>query len=858
MNLSRCLRQLQGDIDHKRRKEMKVERTIVALGILCALAAGGCGSDNTAPYEDAPTAKIEVSVDPGVVPTVGKLDPLPDGRIRPLAAVADDEGGVTNFVENELVVSYTDDKELDDFIKRYSGELLLQSDPSEEGLEGLKKIALVRVESSSLPDGNLVDDLVEILNDDQKYGEAGLRFSSDVAKRLVAAACTERIGGLSVSINFVSQPHSIPDSTQEAPKTTGYYDAYQWSYWNQDGLNFGVPESWSLLYYAGRLNTGIKIAIIDGGFKPNDDFPPFQSASVWGGDGLNNPNPNTCTGGASCPWHGTMVTSTAMALPDNMFGAAGTAGPVAQGVLISTSVDAVSASIAMVKAKNRHAKIINTSFGGNVHWALAHFLDWFKDITRDIANSGTMIFASAGNAGEDVDEETCFWGYCWEKRFYFPCENPGVICVGGLNSDGSVDPSSNYGSKSVDIFAPYCTKVGPTSNSGDNIIQDACGTSFSSPFVAGIAALVWSASSNLSSDGVKDVLYRTATIHSGKKHVNAFQAVLSAMGTAFDARITSPQQGAQLDAGIPTTLMAQLNVISSPGGGPVPVDVYWNSSIDGDLGSETVSIERTNPAGYNSAQSSVTASLSPGSHVITITTVATIAQSAGQDIVVTDQESVSVEIINPAPQVRITSPEPDESFCEGQAITFRGQATDQNETLDEEAFSWIASSGTPPFVQVVDLGTGRTVSSAELGRGHWMVTLTVTDSFGTSEQASVEFDVLSSNAPGCTDLPPSAVILSPADGTVVPAMGPDEIGPYYELELHGMASDPEDDNSSLLMEWFSSTDGKLGEGALLPGRGTRIHMTEPHRQDITITFRVTDSDGNVTEDSVVVTLYIIQ
>ena len=57
------------------------------------------------------------------------------------------------------------------------------------------------------------------------------------------------------------------------------------------------------------------------------------------------------------------------------------------------------------------------------------------------------------------------------------------------------------------------------------------------------------------------------------------------------------------------------------------------------------------------------------------------------------------------------------------------------------------------------------------------------------------------------------------------------------------------------VEWFSSSDGKLGEGRSLT---SLVHMTERPSQDITITLRVTDSSGNVSEDSVVVNLYIIQ
>ena len=84
--------------------------------------------------------------------------------------------------------------------------------------------------------------------------------------------------------------------------------------------------------------------------------------------------------------------------------------------------------------------------------------------------------------------------------------------------------------------------------------------------------------------------------------------------------------------------------------------------------------------------------------------------------------------------------------------------------------------------------------------------------------------------------------------------GRDEVGDYKTITFRGTATDYEDDDQTLLVEWFASTDGKLGEGRELT---TRLHMTENCAQNIDITLRVTDSDDNVTEYGIQITLYYV-
>ncbi|SMF13840.1 hypothetical protein SAMN02745866_00875 [Alteromonadaceae bacterium Bs31] len=73
-----------------------------------------------------------------------------------------------------------------------------------------------------------------------------------------------------------------------------------------------------------------------------------------------------------------------------------------------------------------------------------------------------LLFAAAGNDGKNVDGEACFLGFCVESYWHTPCENNGVICLGGLNEGTRTrHPSSNFGSEHVDSYAPFVHFLGP-------------------------------------------------------------------------------------------------------------------------------------------------------------------------------------------------------------------------------------------------------------------------------------------------------------------------------------------------------------------------------------------------------------
>jgi subtilisin family serine protease len=126
--------------------------------------------------------------------------------------------------------------------------------------------------------------------------------------------------------------------------------------------------------------------------------------------------------------------------------------------------------------------------------------------------------ASSGNDNKNVDAQDCFI-VCWEEKWWTPCENAGVFCVGALGHDsiGRAD-YSNYGKAGggVDLFAPGTVLVGfdpatTTGLPGRFPVHSVQGTSFASPYLAGVAALVRAADPGLSAGSVESILKSTAT-----------------------------------------------------------------------------------------------------------------------------------------------------------------------------------------------------------------------------------------------------------------------------------------------------------------------------------------------------------
>ncbi|OUM59374.1 carbohydrate-binding module family 18 protein, partial [Piromyces sp. E2] len=156
----------------------------------------------------------------------------------------------------------------------------------------------------------------------------------------------------------------------------------------------------------------------------------------------------------------------------------------------------------------RNKSIFNFSFGGFYDNQGRGTFKSEQEFISQMSSMGAVFVASAGNKNQLVKSY---------NSIHLPSQLNNVISVGGVASKDFNDvkskiqkaPNSNYG-EGIDIFAPYTVKIS-IRDKNNNLINnsDFSGTSFSTPIVSGVAALVMSEHSNISFDTESMLEYLT-------------------------------------------------------------------------------------------------------------------------------------------------------------------------------------------------------------------------------------------------------------------------------------------------------------------------------------------------------------
>ncbi len=253
--------------------------------------------------------------------------------------------------------------------------------------------------------------------------------------------------------------------------------------------------------------------------------------------------------------HGTGVAGVAAADGNNAIGIPGVswASPIiaekSQNAFGSGSATTVASAIQ--DALQRGAKIINLSLGFKNP-------DAVTASAIDAANrAGALVVAGAGNSY--CSDRLYPAGFAAQTSFNGTTYNTQVVSVGGLDLDRNLqagptmcqdNSGSNFGSW-VKLYAPWFAHTTQAHNctycfSGRQYSTQE-GTSFATPFVSGVAALVWAANPRLSADQVMQTLLSTADNGGNDpqsnrmKIVNALNAVLSAAARHCDTCPDSPE-----------------------------------------------------------------------------------------------------------------------------------------------------------------------------------------------------------------------------------------------------------------------------------------------------------------------------
>ncbi len=334
---------------------------------------------------------------------------------------------------------------------------------------------------------------------------------------------------------------------------------------SQYGVQWGLPKiSAPAAWDVTTGSSNVIIAVVDTG--TDLDHPDLNcSGKLMTGKNFVSPGqpPDDDHG------HGTHVTGIASACTNNATGVAGVAWgarlmPIK--VLDSSgngSYDDVAAGISY--AADHGADIINLSLGGiGNSSALADAIEHARD-------QGALVVAAAGNCGSG-----CWVGgqYYYNPAFY-PAAYPTTVAVAASNQ-GDDWPSFSGHRSYVDVAAPG-VGIYSTYRNGNYAYQD--GTSMSTPFVSGLAALVWSLDSGLPHDQVRSIIQTTADDlgspgkddYFGHGRINAWRA----LGAVINLQ-TSPTQASFLvddDSGpFPPSIAVQVTTASSE-------PIIWTASI---------------------------------------------------------------------------------------------------------------------------------------------------------------------------------------------------------------------------------------------------------------------------------------
>jgi thermitase len=264
-----------------------------------------------------------------------------------------------------------------------------------------------------------------------------------------------------------------------------------------------TPEAWDVR----RDSSNILVAVLDSGITMGNT--DMKNKVVGGYNFIAN---NTVTDDDY--GHGTQVSSVIGAIMNNNYGIAGIA-PMSDLLAVKVVDSTGSGSYSnMIKgidyAIQQGAKVINMSMGGRASSVA------LQDAVNRAISKGVVIVAAAGNEGSTA--------------LSYPAAFDNVIGVGAVDASLNKMSYSNTG-KGLTIMASGTAQVATKGT----LITGASGTSYSSPYVAGLVALMLAENESLSPAKVMDIIGTTAKDLGAVGYDSTYGYGLVDMGSAMKA-----------------------------------------------------------------------------------------------------------------------------------------------------------------------------------------------------------------------------------------------------------------------------------------------------------------------------------
>ncbi len=464
---------------------------------------------------------------------------------RPVAAFGPEAKNAILFVEDEVIVDAKDDALIRELMSRYGAEIIktdpipaapfrLHKDTHKEFIDMPEPVRL-RFTAQHVDD---MDQVLEKAVEKVFKNQTGITITSEVGATVAAIVARHAMDGRPIGLNLFGEKLAMPLTTiAEGPLPS--VDNVQPPVgpnpftWQAFSGKTRIIEAWQLVdsirqVRGDRFTT---VCILDQGFwLDNKGIPmvsPAQAASDFGSFiQLNLENEGTSAGGPDGDgnWHGNAVASTATAAVGNAIGAAGTGGTIATPLFFKSdlSVDKTLRAVRICAAWG--IDVLNMSFGIKAGWELFFPTSAWNNAFQFAFDNDVVMIAAAGNDGDELPDDS---------NIRPATRTPGVLTVGALDTNDNARGDSNYGS-SVSLWAPGTNipvAPDPVSPNGSFWSQ----TSFASPMVAGVAAMMKFANDRLSPADIFRILVETGWSGTGRvtKGLDAFAAVYAAINNTL-------------------------------------------------------------------------------------------------------------------------------------------------------------------------------------------------------------------------------------------------------------------------------------------------------------------------------------
>lgn len=386
---------------------------------------------------------------------------------------------------NEETTAEVEEVVTDDFV---DNEILIVMDELVGGINKVipidffkdLKLNISKIEDLTSSTDSYIDYYNELDEEEQNFHQI-LKITLPIHSKPLVLKTVKALNSLA-GVEF-AEPNYIQQFSVSAN------DSYYYRQWGLKGsYGIDVEDAW-------EVTTGthdIRVGVIDTGIET--DHPDLVGNLVTGKSFVSGVTSTTDTEG-----HGTHVAGIIGAVGDNNMGVAGVCKEVSLVPLRISTNDSWSTSNvvnAINYAKNlwgttQQISVVNFSGGGFPN---------SSSLKNAIGNFPGLFVTSAGNDNKNIDSSTNY-------PASFDVNN--MIVVGSHTSSGDRSDFSNYGSKSVDIFAPGSSIYSTVPNKTYEYYN---GTSMAAPFVTGVAALMLSVNPDLSAKELKASIMGNAKI----------------------------------------------------------------------------------------------------------------------------------------------------------------------------------------------------------------------------------------------------------------------------------------------------------------------------------------------------------